>query len=213
MAVILINPNSTEAMTRSALAAARETSPGLTFEGWTSTSGPASIEGAEDGKRAVPPLLELVRKASDQDAEVIIIACFDDTGLAEAQSIADCPVIGIGQASYTLAALLSGPTAVITTVAAAVPVISSNIEAQGHSEQIQHIIAAHVPVLSLEHDPNTALRAFRATAHKLPKETRNVILGCSGAVSIMHELQSNLALEVIDGVSAAARLSRALVLE
>lgn len=211
MTVILINPNSTEAMTRSALAAARKASPGITFAGWTSTMGPASIEGAADGARAVPPLMELVRRASDQEAEVIVIACFDDTGLREAQGIADCPVIGIGQASYTLASLLTGPTAVITTVHAAVPVITANIEAQGHAAQIQNIVAADVPVLTLEHDPKGALQGFRAAARKLPQGTRNVILGCSGAVSITGDLRSDLALKVIDGVSAAARLSRALV--
>lgn len=211
MAVILINPNSTTAMTRSALAAARATSPGIAFEGWTSTRGPSAIEGPADGARAVPPLLDLVRKASDQGAGLVIIACFDDTGLAEAQSVAACPVIGIGQASYTLASLLSGPTAVITTVHKAVPVIRANILAQGHAAQIRNIVAANVPVLCLEHDPEAALRAFRATAQTLPETTLNVILGCSGAVTIVQDLQSQLALNVIDGVSAAARLSRTLV--
>lgn len=198
-------------MTQSALWAARETSPNINFEGWTSSLGPASIEGADDGAQAVPPLLELVQKASDLGAKLIIIGCFDDTGLAEARHISRCPVIGIGQASYMLASLLPGATAVITTVAAAVPVITSNIQALGHAKQINYVVAANVPVLTLEHDPKAALKGFRATAEKLPNETRNVILGCSGAVSIIRDLQSELNLQVMDGVSAAARLSRAFV--
>jgi Asp/Glu/hydantoin racemase len=36
----------------------------------------------------------------------------------------------------------------------------------------------------------------------------NLILGCSGAVSIKRDLQADLHLNVIDGVTAAARLSR-----
>lgn len=59
MTVVLINPNSTEAMTQSALRAARAAAPDLTIEGWTSTYGPVSIEGPEDGARAIPPLLDL----------------------------------------------------------------------------------------------------------------------------------------------------------
>jgi allantoin racemase len=198
-------------MTRSAVRAARAVAPDITFEGWTSTLGPAAIEGPEDGAHAVPPLLDLVRKASDQGAEAIIIACFDDTGLAAAQKLANCPVIGLGQASYTLAALLAGPTAVITTVPEAVPVIRANIQAQGHAEQITKIVAANVRVLTLEDDPQAALREFRTSAQNLPETTRNLILGCSGAVTIVQDLQSQLALTVIDGVSAAARLSRALL--
>lgn len=209
MTVILINPNSTQAMTQSALRAARQAAPDIRFEGWTSTLGPAAIEGPEDGASAVPPLLDLVRKASATGAAVIIIACFDDTGLEQAQCIAACPVIGIGQASYILASLMSGPTAVITTVAAAVPVITANIQAHGHAATISHIVAANVPVLALTDDPTTALEQFIGAAQQLPDETRNVILGCSGVVSIKEGFAKNVALNVIDGVSAAARLCRA----
>ena len=213
MTVILINPNSTEAMTQSALETARATSPRIKFEGWTSTLGPAAIEGPEDGARAVPPLLDLVRRASIDGVDAIIIACFDDTGLSEAQHIARCPVIGIGQASYLMAKLLSGPTAVVTTVQVAVPVIKANIEAQGAAGQIDHIKAAHVPVLKLANDPSAALDRFRSAISELPAGTRNVILGCSGAVGIVGPLQDELNLNVLDGVTAAARLVRALVQE
>lgn len=210
MTVILINPNSTESMTHSAVEAARAAAPDLKFEGWTSTEGPIVIQGAHDGSRAIPPLLKLVREASDRKPLAIIIACFDDTGLAEAQRIASCPVIGIGQASFTMARLFSGPSAVITTVAEAVPVITSNIVRQGYSQTISQVVAAHVPVLMLTNDPDTALQRFLDAAHQLPSETRNIILGCSGAVSIRKDLSKQLGQRVIDGVTAAARLCRAL---
>jgi len=195
-------------MTQSALTAARTAAPRVQFEGWTSVSAPKSIEGPQDGARAVPPLLDLVRKASDAGADAIIIACFDDTGLAEAQAIAACPVIGIGQASYVIASLLAGPTAVITTVEAAVPVIKANIRAQGQSATVRHVEAADVPVLTLTNSPAVALAKFSDAAQKLPADTVNLILGCSGAVSIKRDLQADLHLNVIDGVTAAARLSR-----
>ncbi|MCA1774092.1 MAG: aspartate/glutamate racemase family protein [Loktanella sp.] len=208
--VILINPNSTQAMTQSALRAAQEAAPDIRFEGWTSTLGPAAIEGPDDGAEAIPPLLDLVRKASATGPDVIIIACFDDTGLQEAQSIAACPVIGIGQASYVLASLMPGPTAVITTVAAAVPVITANIRSHSFGANISHIVAANVPVLMLTNDPTTALQKFIGAAQQLPDGTRNVILGCSGVVSIKQHFAQDLALNVIDGVSAAAQLCKAL---
>lgn len=211
MAVILINPNSTETMTQAALAAAQSAAPEVAFQGWTSHDGPPAIEGAADGAHAVPPLLELVQKASDQGADLIIIACFDDTGLAQAQELAQCPVIGIGQASYTLASLMTGPTAVVTTVEAAVPVIKANIKAQGHSVTVGHVVAAQVPVLQLDHDPTAAAQAFETTAQHLPPDTANLILGCAGAVSIVDLIRPRVSMQVIDGVTAAARLSRALV--
>ena len=209
MPVILINPNSTEAMTESALEAARLSAPDLEFEGWTSTAGPVVIEGAKDGALAIPPLLELVRKASEKDPTAIIIACFDDTGLAQAQEVAKCPVIGIGQASFIFAALMSGQTAIITTVAEAVPVISANILDQGHAKHISLVEAAHVPVLTLSNNPSLALEKFVHAANQLPDDTRNIILGCSGVVSIRDDFAKRVAPNVIDGVTAAARLCRA----
>ncbi|MBS1300913.1 aspartate/glutamate racemase family protein [Loktanella sp. SALINAS62] len=208
MTVILINPNSTESMTQSALESARMTSPDIQFDGWTSTRGPATIEGAGDGALAIPPLLELVQRASESDANAIIIACFDDTGLAEAQRIARCPVIGIGQASYILASLLSGRTAVVTTVEAAIPVIKANIKSQGFGATIQEVVAAQVPVLTLAQDPASAIKRFHDRATALPSDTRNLILGCSAAVLIRQDLQDLVDFHVIDGVCAAARLCR-----
>ena len=208
--VILINPNSTQSMTQSALTAARAAAPEVTFEGWTSTMGPPAIEGPEDGAKAVPPLLELVQKASDQGACAIIIACFDDTGLRQAQLLADCPVIGIGQASFVVASLLPGPTAVITTVHAAVPVIQANIQQLGFGAAVPTVIAADVPVLKLESTPRAAAQAFASAAQNLPAQTGAVILGCAGAVTIADDLRRMLDLRVLDGVTAAARLAHAL---
>ena len=105
MAVVMINPNSTVSMTEAMLRAAREAAPEISFDGWTSHKGPPAIQGAADGEAATPPLLELVQKALEQQAEGIIIGCFDDTALAEAARIAHCPVVGIGQASFHQAAL------------------------------------------------------------------------------------------------------------
>ena len=66
MKVILINPNSTEAMTFSSVETAQNTSPEINFEGWTSFDGPPSIQGPEDGKYAIKPLLRLIKKANEE---------------------------------------------------------------------------------------------------------------------------------------------------
>ncbi|WP_316013473.1 aspartate/glutamate racemase family protein [Roseobacter sp. HKCCA0434] len=211
MKAILINPNRTEAMTVSAVDAARRVSPGIEFSGWTSLEGPASIEGPADYACAIPPLLDLVAEADRQSAQVIVIACFDDTGLAEARTRVACPVIGIGQASYAYAALLGRPTAVITTVEAAIPQIRANIQAYGQGADIVGVVAAQVPVLSLAADPQRALVQFLSAIEALPDNVANVILGCSATVSIADEIARQSGLNVIDGVSAAARLCRVLL--
>lgn len=210
MAVILINPNSTEIMTQNALAAARVAAPDVEFEGWTSSKGPASIEGPEDGAAAVPPLLDLVRVADDGGADAIIIACFDDTGLVEAQSLARCPVIGIGQASFVMASLFGGKAGVVTTVPEAVPVIEGNIAMHGLDHIVGQVIASGVKVLAIDHEPDVAAQGFIVAVDQLERDVDTVILGCAGTVSILNAVRAAVDKRVIDGVWAAARLCRAL---
>lgn len=210
MAVILINPNSTELMTQNALAAARVAAPDVEFDGWTSLNGPASIEGPEDGAAAVPPLLDLVRMADNGGADAIIIACFDDTGLVEAQQIARCPVIGIGQASFVMASLFGGKAGVVTTVPEAVPVIQGNIAMHGLDHVVGQVIASGVQVLAIDHEPGVAAQGFIVAADHLDADVDTIILGCAGTVSILNAVRAAVDKRVIDGVWAAARLCRAL---
>ncbi len=208
MSIILINPNSTASMTRGALEAARRAVPDVTFEGWTSHDGPPVIEGPEDGRACVPPLLELVARADAQGAEAIIIACFDDTGLAEARSLASCPVIGIGQAAFHAAALICDRAVVITTVAAAVPVIEGNIRAAGLAHLIGPVRASGVGVAELDHDPAAAMPVLsEAIDRAVQAGAQGVILGCAGMVGVVDALRAKSAVPLIEGVDAAARLA------
>ena len=156
--IVIINPNSTTAMTDAMLATAKRAAPGLEIEAWTSHDGPAAIEGPEDGAACVPPLLELVDKAAESGARVIIIGCSDDTGLAEARDMASCPVIGIGQAAYHLAALAGLRFSVVTTLPVSIPVLAQNSDILCLSGQLAGVRGWGVPVLALEEDVEGSAR-------------------------------------------------------
>ena len=211
MKVILINPNSTEAMTLSSIETAQKVAPEIHFEGWTSFDGPSSIQGPEDGDYATKPLLELIKKANKEKPSGIIISCFDDTGLQQAREISLCPVLGIGEASFIFSNLHAGQTAIITTVYEAVPVIEKNIENSGYQNQISEVIAADVQVLELEFNPAKSALKFAHAAKFLKPNTQNIILGCAGAVRIKDEFESITGYRAFDGVTSAAKLCRALV--
>ena len=211
MKVILINPNSTEAMTLSSVETAQKTAPEINFEGWTSCDGPPSIQGEEDGNYAIKPMLELVKKANNKKPSAIIIGCFDDTGLEQAREISLCPVLGIGESSFLLSYLFSGETAVITTVHEAVPIIKKNIKNAGYSTLISEVIAADVEVLDLEFSPAQSAVKFAQASKALNGSTQNIILGCAGAVKIKDEFETITGYKSFDGVTSAAKLCRALL--
>ena len=185
---------------------AQDSVPSLEFEGWTSKLGPTAIQGAEDGAKATLPLLNLVRKANEKAFDGIIIGCFDDTALAEATSIASCPVIGIGQASFHYAALRNWRFSVVTTMAVSVPVIEHNIRTFGLAGYVDKVRASNVPVLDLEAAPEVSEDTILEEAKRAQAEDEidAVVLGCAGMVNLSKRVDQALDLHVLDPVRVAA---------
>ncbi|WP_353473650.1 aspartate/glutamate racemase family protein [Salipiger sp. H15] len=208
MAYVIINPNSTEAMTEAMLAVARSAAPGIEIEGWTNAGGPPAIQGHADGLKAAPPLLELVGRANAEGMQGIIIGCFDDTALEEAQARSKVPVIGIGQAAYHMAALRGWSFSVVTTLSISVPVLEGNIVGYGFEHLLARVRASEVPVLALEEDPEAATEAVAAeTARAIAGDGVDcVILGCAGMAKLTAHLRGRFNKPILDGVESAAKL-------
>lgn len=207
MPVIIINPNSTASMTEAMVQQAKKAAPGLHFEGWTSHEGPPAIQGEKDGEAATAPLIKLVQRASADGADGIIIGCFDDTALAQAAALANCPVVGLGQASYHYAALRNWRFSVVTTLSVSVPILEANIRDQGLQGFASRVRASEVPVLALETDPGGSGQAIvdEALAAQNNDDISAVILGCAGMVQVLHQVQETLSVQTIDPVTCAAR--------
>ncbi len=213
MRLIYINPNATEAMTDSIVAVAAAELPGAVVTGLTNTDGPPAIQGEEDGRAALPGLMKRISEAVEAGAEAIVIACFDDTGLAEAQAAASCPVLGIGQSSYLMAALLGTRFSVVTSTHASLPVIDSNIDAQGFRGNCASVRASGLQVLTIEAgSPET--RETLTKEIRLAREedgAEAVVLGCAGMAHLRGDLEARSGVRLIDGVAASAHLAAAAV--
>src|SRR5258708_32993087 len=113
--ILIVNPNTTASMTETIAVAARAVAaPGTEIVAVTSPMGPASIEGFYDEAFAVPGLIQALLNAPDADAG--IIACFDDTGLDAARSVAPFPVVGICAAALLTAGQFAKRIAGVTTL-------------------------------------------------------------------------------------------------
>ena len=130
MRLLVINPNTTASMTEKiAQPRAPRRPPGTEIVATNPRPGPASIEGYYDEALCVPGVLEIVRKAQGVDG--VVIACFDDTGLDAVRCLTAAPVIGIGEAGFHFAAMLSNKFSVVTTLARSVPAIEHNLVRYG----------------------------------------------------------------------------------
>lgn len=196
-------------MTQAMLVTARKALPEADIQGWTSDDGPPAIQGAKDGAAAVPPLLKLVARANEKGAKAIIIGCFDDTGLSLARDLSNCPVIGIGQAAYHMASLIGPRFSVVTTLAASVPVLESNLAAYGLDKNVGRVRASGVPVLALEDDRENACLQVVAEAQKAVDEDKIncIVLGCAGMTHIAEAYGPTFPVAMIDSVWVATRFA------
>ncbi len=212
MRILIVNPNTTASMTRKVGEAARAVAaPGTIIEAVNPDFGPASIEGYFDEAFSVPGLLAEMGKAPERDA--YIIACFDDTGLDAARCMVDAPVIGIGEAAFHLASLVSGKFSVVTTLSRSVPAIEHNLHKYGLASRCARVRASEVPVLELEAPGSNAREKISAEIREAIAVDRAeaIVLGCAGMADLAQSLSREHGVPVVDGAAAAVKLCEALV--
>ena len=208
MQLLVINPNTTAAMTATIEAAARAVAaPDTQISAATSAIGPVSIEGFYDEAFAVPGVIAALREARDADAA--IIACFDDTGLDAARSFAAYPVVGICEAGLVTAAQVSKRIGVVTTLSRSIVPLEELVGKYGFAERAR-VYACDVPVLELAGSGARA-KIEQQIAQALQNGADSILLGCAGMTTLAAELSSAFGVPVIDGVAAAVKQAEALV--
>ena len=216
MRILVLNPNTTASMTEKIGRAAQLVAgPATEIVARNPETGPASIQGAEDGEAALPGLfVEIDKAAADPIGfDAIIIACFDDTGLYAARRRTAVPVIGIGEAAYHYAMLVAERFSVVTTLSVSIPVIQENIMRYGLSARCGKVRASNVPVLELERPGSSARETIsdEIASALLHDNSDAIVLGCAGMADLAADLAARHHVPVIDGVAAAVKLAEGLV--
>ena len=211
MNILVINPNTTVGMTEKIEAAAnRAAASGTQITAVTSASGPVSIEGYYDEALSVPGLLKVIRNIADFDA--VVIACFDDTGLDAARCVTDKPVIGIGEAAYSMAGMLANKFSVVTTLARSVPALEHNLMKYGLDRRCARVRSSEVAVLDLEDDSSGAYEKIAAEIARAIADDKAeaIVLGCAGMTDLASKLSQQFDRPVLDGVACAVSLAEAM---
>ena len=208
--ILIVNPNTTASMTQTIGAAARAVAAsGTEISAVTSSMGPASIEGFYDEAFAVPGLIQALLNAPDVDAG--IIACFDDTGLDAARSVARFPVVGICEAALVTAGQVAKRIAIITTLPRSIVPLEELVRRYGFAERAS-VTACNVAVLDLEKPGSGAEEKLEAEITlALDKGADAIVLGCAGMADLAATFSRKFGLPVIDGVAAAVKQAEALV--
>jgi allantoin racemase len=213
MRILVVNPNTTAAMTEKIGRAARAVAAsGTEIIAVNPTDGPVSIEGYYDEAFSVPGLLAEIAKGEASGVSAHIIACFDDTGLEAARSLASAPVVGIGEAAFHLASMLGHRFAVVTTLSRSIAAIETNLLKYGLASRCAKVRACEVPVLALDDPASNASAQISAEIERAKREDNAevIVLGCAGMADLAARLSAQHGLPVVDGVASAVKLAEAL---
>ncbi len=143
MRILVINPNSTEAVTRGIDEAVEplRMAGGPAIDCVTLKEGPPGIETQQHVDGVVPHLLSLVSQKDNQYA-AFVIACYSDPGLHSVREVTKKPVLGISECGILTALTLGHRFGVIAILQQSIPRHLRYVGAMGVTERF----AGELPV-------------------------------------------------------------------
>lgn len=214
MKIRVINPNTTISMTEKIGESARQSaSTGTVIIAVNPESGPVSIESHFDEAISAVGVIEEVLKGETENSDAYIIACFGDPGLLAARELTLAPVIGIAEAAFHLATIISTRFSIVTTLGRTAIIAEHLLQAYGFSQHCRKVRAAEIPVLDLESGSYSALNLIIEECLRAKAEDNigSIVLGCGGMADLKEQIQKEVGLPIIDGVTAAVKLAESLV--
>jgi allantoin racemase len=207
MRLLVVNPNTTQAMTdeigRQARRYAREDTE---IEAVSPPWGPASIEGhAEEELAAVATLQLVAERAGEYDG--VAIACYGDPGLYACREVSLVPVVGIAEASMLMACTVAHSFSIVTVLDRTKPLLDDVVRRYGMESRCTSVRATGLAVLDIDRDPDAAGRRIVEQARAAVEEegAEAILLGCAGMGPLDRQVAEALGVPAIDGVVAAVK--------
>ena len=209
MRIVVLNPNSTEAVTEGIDAALHSLrlGGGPSIECVTLAEGPPGIESDAHVQAVAAPIARFVASRED-GAGAFIIACFSDPGLDEARRATRRPVLGMAACGVLTATALGARFGVISILEQAIPRHLRYYDALGVGSRLAGDRAVGIGVTGLAAESRT-LDRMTATGRALRDEDGAdvLVLGCAGMARYRERLEDSLGLPVVDPVLAAAGMA------
>ena len=209
MALLVINPNTSDAVTRRLVEAVRgQAGPGCEVRGITARFGASYIASEASYALAGHAVLDAwaVACAEHGEPEAVLIGCFGDPGLWALRECSRAPVLGLAEAALREAAAL-GRFAIVTGGTAWAPMLQRLALALGLDAALARLEIVAPSGAALAADPQAAVELLRAACIRAAAagDVQSVVLGGAGLAGMAAEVAQGLSLPLIDSVTSAAR--------
>jgi Asp/Glu/hydantoin racemase len=207
--ILVINPNSTQAVTDGIDAALKplRLAGGPVIDCATLAEGPPGIQSQRDVETVTLPLCRLVER-EDNRADAYVIACFSDPGLHAVREATRRPVFGISAAGVTTALNLGNMVGIIAILPASVARHARYFRAMGVAERIAGERPVNLGVVELADETRTRGRMLAVGKALRDEDGADVlVMGCAGMAKYRAPLEEELGVPVVDPTQAAVGLA------
>lgn len=207
MKILILNPNSDEAMNADIQGTARSyAGDRFTAECASTPGSPRFIETYANMARSGPGMVRMMRE-NEAEYDGFVVACHYDPHLDVMKETTPKPVVGIGEASLRVATMLGHSFSLITTDEHSIPIHKDLIRKYSLQDAAASVRAPEAG-RGIQPEKDMYLQAAREAVVKDRAEV--IVLGCAGLSGLDRYLQEELGVPVLDGVVCALFLVEGL---
>jgi allantoin racemase len=206
--ILVINPNSTEAVTRGIdeACAPLRIAGGPPIECATLKEGPPGIETQQHVDAVVQPMLRLIQ--SRPGYEAYVIACYSDPGLHTLRDATKKPVLGISECGILTALTLGQKFGVIAILQQSIARHLRYMGAMGVMDRLAGELPVGLPVVELSDEKKTFGRMVDAGRRLREAHGADVlVMGCAGMARYRKPLQDAVGIPVVEPTQAAVTMA------
>ncbi len=206
--IVVINPNSNEAVTRGIDEALRPLAfaDGPEIICTTLAEGPYGIETQADVESVTMPLRRLVE--SDNGADAFVIACYSDPGLHVCREGSERPVFGIAECGVLTALARAERFGVIAIKQRSIRRHIRYLRQMGLMERLAGERPLEMSVAETASGENTLERMVEVGRELRDRDgAEAIVMGCAGMARHRRPLEQALGVPVIDPTQAAVAMA------
>ena len=213
MRILLLNPNTTEAITQRLLAAAQAVAaPGTEILPLTAPRGVPYIASRAEAQIGGAIALEMLAEQHDK-VDAAIIAAFGDPGLMGARELFDIPVIGMAEAAMLTACMLGKRFAIVTFARALGPWYEECVAMhglEGRCAGIRMLDEGFADIADVQEEKEAVIVELARRA-VVEDEADCVILAGAPLAGLAVKVAERIPVPVVDQMGAALKQAEALV--
>ncbi len=206
--ILVINPNSNDAVTRGLEEALRPLAfpDGPEIECRTLKEGPFGIESQADADSVAMPLRRMVE--GENSASAFVIACYSDPGMQVCREGTSRPVFGIAECGVLTALARADSFGVIAIKSRSIPRHMRYLRQMGLTDRLAGERPLEMSVAETASGDGTLARMISVGTELRDQDgARAIVMGCAGMARHRKPLEEALGVPVIDPTQAAVAMA------